>query len=105
MLKRGTIRAKAGNLNLPIGEADKSRLGPAPGLAPRKRGPLRRRIDMHVQFAGELNDGLSVSSHHAQALRDAGVEVSFFNSNVEPEGDQPNPEVIHLVTFEQLSNT
>ncbi len=60
---------------------------------------------MHVQFVGEPDDGVSTSSHHARALAGTGVHVSFEGGEPDRTNDPPRPDVIHLVTFEQLSNT
>lgn len=59
---------------------------------------------MHVHFVGEIDDGISVSSHHARALVAAGASVSFEEEISPPQVDRPRPDIIHLVTFEQLSN-
>jgi hypothetical protein len=58
---------------------------------------------MHVHFVGELDDSISVSSHHARALAAVGVNVSFEDETTS-ETTRPRPDIIHLVTFEQLSN-
>ena len=58
---------------------------------------------MHVHFVGEQDDGICVSSNHAQALAAAGVNVSFENDTASEE-NPPRPDVIHVVTFEQSSN-
>lgn len=59
---------------------------------------------MKVQFVGESNDGISVSSHHAKALAAAGVEVCFEDPSYEPKPGPPRPDIIHVVTFHQTSN-
>jgi hypothetical protein len=59
---------------------------------------------MHVHFVGEPDDGISVSSHHARALAAVGVTVSF-EDQTPSEGERARPDIIHLVTFEQLSNS
>lgn len=59
---------------------------------------------MRVLFAGELDDGISVSSHHARLLAQAGIEVAF------DEPDRPwrevgrGVEVLHVVTGLQSDN-
>jgi hypothetical protein len=59
---------------------------------------------MHVHFIGEPNDHISVSSHHARALAESGVTISFAENEPAKEANRPRPDVIHLVTFEQTSN-
>lgn len=59
---------------------------------------------MHVHFAGEPDDGISVSSHHARAMTATGVTVSFEENQGSSNPESPRPDVIHLVTFEQTSN-
>lgn len=59
---------------------------------------------MHVQFVGEPDDGICVSSHHAGALRSLGMEISFAGGTCGVQVETSRPDVIHLVTFEQLSN-
>jgi len=53
---------------------------------------------MHVRFVGELDDGISVSSHHARALAECGVEVSFERKETSSPG---KADVIHLVSYGQ----
>jgi len=53
---------------------------------------------MHVHFVGEPDDGITVSSHHARALAERGVEVSIDGSET---ASSPKPDVIHLVTYGQ----
>ncbi|MBI3835427.1 MAG: glycosyltransferase [Planctomycetes bacterium] len=53
---------------------------------------------MRVSFLGEENNGISVSSHHAQALTDTGVETRFdSDSQTNWKGDAQD-RVIHLVS-------
>lgn len=59
---------------------------------------------MRVQFLGEPDDGLSVSSHHARALAATGVQVTFEDVSNSTDSDQPRPDLIHVVTHEQASN-
>jgi hypothetical protein len=58
---------------------------------------------MHIHFVGELDDGVSVSSHHAQALLETGQKVSFAPLDGPRREDLRAVDVIHLVTREQLS--
>lgn len=58
---------------------------------------------MHVHFVGEVDDGVSVSSHHARALYEIGQEVSFAPPQGPQRGDLRSVDAIHLVTREQLS--
>jgi len=58
---------------------------------------------MHVHFVGELNDGVSVSSHHARALYEIGLDVSFAPPHGPQRSDLRGIDAIHLVTREQLS--
>lgn len=58
---------------------------------------------MHVHFVGELDNGVSVSSHHARALREAGLSTSFAPIEGPRREDLKSVDVIHLVTREQLS--
>jgi len=59
---------------------------------------------MHVRFVGEADDGISVSSHHARALAQAGVAVSFEGAQPPEGGGGGRADAIHVVTFEQQSN-
>jgi len=58
---------------------------------------------MVIRFVGEPDDGITVSSHHARALAEADVEVWFDESGA-PRNDRPDPDLIHLVTYEQQSH-
>ncbi len=52
---------------------------------------------MHVHFIGEPDDGMSISSHHARALADWGVEVSFDDGQTDPRRHARRADVIHVV--------
>jgi len=56
---------------------------------------------MHVHFVGEVDDGISVSSHHARALAGAGIAVTFDNP---ADKAAPLPDILHIVTGPQRSN-
>jgi len=58
---------------------------------------------MHVHFVGELDDGVSVSSHHARSLCEIGHEVSFAPPGGPRRNDLKDVDLIHLVTREQQS--
>jgi hypothetical protein len=60
---------------------------------------------MRVLFLGESDDGVSVSSHHARALSAAGVETVFDDPSAPADPAAPRPDAIHLVTYQQTSNT
>lgn len=63
---------------------------------------------MHILFVGEADDGISVSSHHARALATTGIQTTFdvtVEASPEKTSSGSRPEIIHLVTFEQRSNS
>ncbi len=60
---------------------------------------------MHVHFVGEDDDGISVSSHHARALVEAGIEASFDDQGTVAGSACRHADVVHLVTYEQMDNS
>lgn len=57
---------------------------------------------MRVLFLGEADDGISVSSHHARALRECGAETRFETPS--QDGNAKRADVIHLVAYEQTDS-
>ncbi len=60
---------------------------------------------MHVHFVGENDDGISVSSHHARALAEAEVDVSFDAEKHDEDSISRHADAVHLVSFEQMDNS
>ena len=60
---------------------------------------------MHVHFVGENDDGISVSSHHARALAEAGVETSFDDAGQARDSFARSADAVHLVSYEQMDNS
>ncbi|MCC6421742.1 MAG: hypothetical protein IT429_26290 [Gemmataceae bacterium] len=59
---------------------------------------------MRVLFAGEPNDGISVSSHHARLLAQVGVEVAFDEPGLSWRQVGRDVDIVHVVTGLQTDN-